>query len=138
MKKTPHFHRFPHLNEVLTQKSEGKLTETKIQKEDGTEPKSILKTTIKSDKIENKKSKVKFKETQDDSESESEDDSIYDDFQPLIYFSHPWCLPMQISLLGVHMILLPWLQYCPQNLSIYHKYPLLKLGDLSICGLLFQ
>ena len=60
-------------------KSEGKLTETKIQKEDGTEAKSILKTTIKSDKIENKKSKVKFKETQDDSESESEDDNIYDD-----------------------------------------------------------
>jgi len=60
-------------------KSEGKLTETKIQKEDRTETKSILKTTIKSDKIENKKSKVKFKEIQDDSESESEDDNIDDD-----------------------------------------------------------
>lgn len=60
-------------------KSEAKLTETKIQKEDGTEAKSILKRTIKSDEIENKKSKVKFKEIQDDSESESEDDDIDDD-----------------------------------------------------------
>lgn len=59
-------------------KSQGKLTETKIQKEDGTEAKSILKTTINNDKLENKKSKVQFTETQDDSESES-DDNIYDD-----------------------------------------------------------
>jgi hypothetical protein len=39
---------------------------------------------------------------------------------------------MQISLLGVHMILLPWLQYFPQNLSIYHKYPLLTINQFVL------